>query len=139
MIQCSVRACQCDGAGHATVRAAIAAGEPAISEDTKKKELVGDSKNSGRELRTQGDPEPVQVHDLKIPELGKVAPYGAYDIAANHDWVSAGLSADTGAFAAERGSGAVLMVGDWQVAVGSAKGPFGLQGVSRLTIHTCHS
>lgn len=86
---------------NATVQAAIAAGEPAISVDTKKKELVGDFKNNGRELRPQGDPEPVRVHDFKIPELGKVAPYGVYDIAANHGWVSVGISADTGAFAVE--------------------------------------
>jgi hypothetical protein len=83
------------------VKAAIAAGEPAISVDTKKKELVGDFKNAGRELRPQGQPEPVRVHDFKIPELGKVAPYGVYDIAANHGWVSVGIDADTGAFAVE--------------------------------------
>jgi len=59
---------------NATVKAAITAGEPAISVDTKKKELVGDFKNPGRELRPRGDPEPVRVHDFKIPELGKVAP-----------------------------------------------------------------
>ena len=86
---------------NATVQAAIAAGEPAISVDTKKKELVGDFKNNGRELRPKGSPEPVRVHDFKIPELGKVAPYGVYDIAANHGWVSVGISADTGAFAVE--------------------------------------
>ncbi|MGO9998305.1 MAG: ISAzo13 family transposase [Acetobacteraceae bacterium] len=85
----------------ATVKAAITAGEPAISVDTKKKELVGDFKNNGRELRRQGDPEKVRVHDFKIPELGKVAPYGVYDIAANHGWVSVGIDADTGAFAVE--------------------------------------
>ena len=84
-----------------TVKAAIAAGEPAISVDTKKKELVGDFKNNGRELRRRGDPEPVRVHDFKIPALGKVAPYGVYDIAANHGWVSVGIDADTGAFAVE--------------------------------------
>jgi hypothetical protein len=61
---------------NATVKAAIVAGEPAISVDTKKKELVGDFKNNGRELRPKGQPEPVRVHDFKIPELGKVAPYG---------------------------------------------------------------
>ena len=83
------------------MQAAIAAGEPAISVDTKKKELVGDFKNNGRELRPKGDPEPVRVHDFKIPELGKVAPYGVYDIAANHGWVSVGIDADTGAFAVE--------------------------------------
>ena len=84
-----------------TVKAAIAAGEPAISVDTKKKELVGDFKNNGRELRRRGDPEPLRVHDFKIPALGKVAPYGVYDIAANHGWVSVGIDADTGAFAVE--------------------------------------
>ena len=83
------------------VKAAIAAGEPAISVDTKKKELVGDFKNNGKELRPKGQPEPVRVHDFKIPELGKVAPYGVYDIAANHGWVSVGIDADTGAFAVE--------------------------------------
>jgi hypothetical protein len=61
---------------NATVTAAIAAGAPAISVDTKKKELVGDFKNGGKELRPKGQPEPVRVHDFKIPELGKVAPYG---------------------------------------------------------------
>jgi hypothetical protein len=53
--------------------------------DTKKKELVGDFKNNGRELRRKGDPEPVRMHNLKIPKLGKIGPYGVYDIAANHD------------------------------------------------------
>ena len=86
---------------NATVKAALAAGEPAISVDTKKKELVGDFKNGGRELRPKGQPEPVRVHDFKIPELGKVAPYGVYDLAANHGWVSVGVDDDTGAFAVE--------------------------------------
>src|SRR5215218_8518907 len=84
-----------------TVRKAIAAGEPAISVDTKKKELVGDFRNPGRELRPRGDPEQVRVHDFKIPELGKVAPYGVYDIAANQGWVNVGIDADTAAFAVE--------------------------------------
>ena len=57
--------------------------------------MVGDFKNNGRELRPKGDPEPVRVHNFKIPELGKVAPYGVYDIAANHGWVSVGIDADT--------------------------------------------
>jgi Rhodopirellula transposase DDE domain len=93
---------------NATVKAAINAGEPAISVDTKKKELVGDFKNNGRELRPKGhppsrarSPEAVRVHDFKIPELGKVAPYGVYDIAANHGWVSVGVDADTAAFAVQ--------------------------------------
>jgi hypothetical protein len=76
-------------------------GQPAISVDTKKKELVGDFKNGGRELRARGDPEPVRVHDFKIPELGKVAPYGVYDIAANSGWINVGIDHDTAAFAVE--------------------------------------
>jgi hypothetical protein len=86
---------------NATVQAAIAAGEPAISVDTKKKELVGDFKNPGRELRPKGQPEPVRMHDFELPELGKVAPYGVYDLAANAGWVSVGVDADTAAFAVE--------------------------------------
>jgi Rhodopirellula transposase DDE domain len=84
-----------------TVKAAIAEGAPAISVDTKKKELVGDFKNGGRELRRAGDPEPVRVHDFEIKSLGKVAPYGVYDIAANDGWVNVGIDADTAAFAVE--------------------------------------
>ena len=84
-----------------TVQTAIAAGEPAISVDTKKKELVGDFKNPGRELRPKGRPEPVRVHDFALPEQGKVAPYGVYDLAANQGWVSVGVDADTAAFAVE--------------------------------------
>ncbi len=76
---------------NATVKTAIASGEPAISVDTKKKELVGDFKNGGRELRRVKDPEPVRVHDFEIKSLGKVAPYGVYDIAANHGWVNVGI------------------------------------------------
>jgi Rhodopirellula transposase DDE domain len=86
---------------NAAVRAAMANNQPAISVDTKKKELVGDFKNGGRELRRQGDPETVRVHDFMIPELGKAAPYGVYDIAANEGWVSVGIDADTAAFAVE--------------------------------------
>jgi len=82
------------------VKAALAAGEPAISVDTKKKELVGDFKNAGREWRPQGSPEEVRVHDFVIPELGRAAPYGVYDIAGNAGWVSVGISHDTAAFAA---------------------------------------
>jgi hypothetical protein len=77
------------------------AGQPTISVDTKKKELVGDFKNGGRELRPKGDPEAVRVHDFVIPELGKVSPYGVYDIAANAGWVNLGITSDTAAFAVE--------------------------------------
>jgi len=86
---------------NAAVKAAIGSGEPAISVDTKKKELVGDFKNNGRELRRVKDPEPVRVHDFEIKSLGKVAPYGVYDIAANHGWVNVGIDHDTAAFAVE--------------------------------------
>jgi len=81
------------------VTAALAAGEPAISVDTKKKELVGDFKNAGRELRPKGQPEPVRAHDFKIPELGRAAPYGVYDIGGNTGWVSVGIDHDTASFA----------------------------------------
>ena len=62
---------------------------------------MGDFKNGGRELRRKGEPEPVRVHDFEIKGLGKVAPYGVYDIAANQGWVSVGIDADTAAFAVE--------------------------------------
>jgi len=86
---------------NAEVKTFQASGEPAISVDTKKKELVGDFKNAGRELRRKGDPEPVRIHDFAIPELGKVAPYGIYDLADNSGWVNVGIDHDTGAFAVE--------------------------------------
>jgi transposase len=81
------------------VKQALAAGEPAISVDTKKKELVGDFKNGGREYHPKGQPEPVRVHDFVIPELGRAAPYGVYDIADNTGWVSVGIDHDTASFA----------------------------------------
>jgi hypothetical protein len=86
---------------NAQVKACQTAGQPAISVDTKKKELVGDFKNGGRELRPKGQPEAVRVHDFALPELGKVAPYGVYDIAANAGWVNLGIDHDTAAFAVE--------------------------------------
>lgn len=76
-------------------------GQPAISVDTKKKELVGDFKNAGRELRRKGRPEPVRVHDFVIAAKGKAVPYGVYDIGANEGWVSVGIDHDTAAFAVE--------------------------------------
>jgi Rhodopirellula transposase DDE domain len=82
------------------VKEALAAGEPAISVDTKKKELVGDFKNAGREWRPKGKPEEVRVHDFVIPDLGRAVPYGVYDLAANAGWVSVGIDHDTAAFAA---------------------------------------
>jgi Rhodopirellula transposase DDE domain len=81
------------------VKEALAAGEPAISVDTKKKELVGDFKNAGREWRPQGSPEEVRVHDFVIRKLGRAIPYGVYDMADNIGWVSVGIDHDTAAFA----------------------------------------
>jgi hypothetical protein len=85
---------------NATVKAALASGEPAISVDTKKKELVGDFKNAGQEWHPKGSPIEVRTHDFKDKLLGKVNPYGIFDIASNEGWVSVGITADTGAFAA---------------------------------------
>jgi hypothetical protein len=74
-------------------------GQPAISVDTKKKELVGDFKNGGREWRPHGQPLPVRVHDFLDRELGKAIPYGVYDLANNEGWVSVGIDHDTAEFA----------------------------------------
>ena len=82
-----------------TVRRQLAAGDPAISVDAKKKELVGQYKNGGRELRPQGDPECVNSHDFPDKEKGKAIPYGVYDLAENEAWVSVGISHDTAEFA----------------------------------------
>lgn len=79
----------------------LARRQPVISVDTKKKELVGDFKNPGRQWRPKGDPEKVRVHDFAIPELGRVAPYGVYDLAHNTGWVSVGVDHDTASFAVE--------------------------------------
>lgn len=81
------------------VSAALAAGQPAISVDAKKKELVGDFKNPGREWHPRGDPEAVRVHDFLIQELGRAIPYGVYDLAANDGWVNVGVDHDTACFA----------------------------------------
>ena len=74
------------------VAAALAEPQPVISVDTKKKELVGDFRNNGREYRPQGHPEEVRVHDFLIKQLGRAVPYGVYDLAANCGWsVSASI------------------------------------------------
>ena len=78
-----------------------AAGQPVISVDTKKKELVGDFKNGGREWRPQGEPEQVRTHDFIDPELGKAIPYGVYDVTRNQGWVNVGIDHDTPEFAVE--------------------------------------
>jgi transposase len=99
-----------------TVKAAITAGQPAISVDTKKKELVGDFKNGGREYRPAGSPEPVRVHDFIDPKLGRAAPYGVYDIADDKGWVSVGIDHDTAAFA-------VNTIRSWWITMGRARYP----------------
>jgi hypothetical protein len=75
------------------------AGQPVISVDTKKKELVGRFANKGREWHSKGQPEQVNVHDFVDPQLGKAIPYGVYDVAANQGWVSVGIDHDTAEFA----------------------------------------
>jgi len=82
-----------------TCRQALEDHVPVISIDCKKKELVGDFKNAGREWRPKGEPELVRVHDFKDKQLGKASPYGVYDIAANQGWVNVGVSHDTAQFA----------------------------------------
>jgi hypothetical protein len=76
-------------------------GQPVISVDTKKKELVGDFRNFGREWRPQGEPDEVRVHDFLDKNLGKAIPYGVYDVTNNQGWVSVGIDHDTAKFAAE--------------------------------------
>ena len=85
----------------AAVQLQLSLGEPVISVDTKKRELVGPFRNGGRELRPKGDPELVLMHDFVIPELGRASPYGVYDLAQNEAWVSVGSDHDTAAFAVE--------------------------------------
>jgi hypothetical protein len=90
--------------------------EPVISVDTKKKELVGDFANKGREWQPKGEPEPVRVHDFIDPGLGKAIPYGVYDIGNNEGWVSVGDTADTGEFA-------VSAIRRWWDQMGKARFP----------------
>jgi len=86
---------------NAKVIAAQAQQQPVISVDTKKKELIGNFKNGGSELRPKGDPRRVNVHDFMDKELGKVAPYGVYDVTANTGFVSVGITSDTAEFAVQ--------------------------------------
>ena len=92
------------------------AGNPVISVDTKKKELVGPFKNGGRELSPAGHPEPVKVHDFIDKDLGKANPYGVYDIAADAGWVAVGTDHDTAQFA-------VATIGRWWNNVGTDRYP----------------
>ncbi len=90
--------------------------QPAISVDTKKKELVGDFKNPGREWRPKGQAEPVRVHDFLIPAQGKAIPYGVYDLTRDEGWVSVGIDHDTARFA-------VQAIRRWWRAMGRAAYP----------------
>lgn len=99
-----------------------AAGQPVISVDTKKKELIGQYKNNGTQWRPAGDPEPVKVHDF-IGEGGRANPYGIYDIAADTGWVTVGTDHDTSAFA-------VNTIRSWWQSTGSDTYP----GATRLMI-----
>src|SRR5664280_1539858 len=99
------------------------AGEPVISVDTKKKELVGNYRNGGREWRPAGAPERVKVHDFIDRELGKAKPYGVYDVSAATGWVSVGTDHDTSAFA-------VNTIRSWWTSTGQA----GYPNASRLLI-----
>jgi len=86
---------------NAQARAFQRAGQPVVSVDTKKKELVGDFANGGKEWRPAGEPEPVRVHDFIDERLGKAIPYGVYDIRRNEGWVNVGIDHDTAEFAVE--------------------------------------
>jgi hypothetical protein len=89
-------------------------GQPVISVDTKKKELVGEFKNGGQEWEPQGTPRPVNVHDFPDKKLGKAIPYGIYDLASNAGWVSVGIDHDTAEFA-------VASIRRWWMEMGSAR------------------
>jgi hypothetical protein len=97
-------------------KAFLAANEPVISVDTKKKELVGNFKNNGREWRPKGSPEAVKVHDFINPKLGRAIPYGIYDIGDNKGWVSVGTDHDTASFA-------VHAIGRWWFTMGQTRYP----------------
>ena len=101
---------------NAKVIAAQAACQPVISVDTKKKELVGNYKNGGTDYRPEGDPRRVNVHDFEDKELGKVVPYGVYDVGANTGWVSVGITSDTAQFA-------VASIAQWLERMGRSRYP----------------
>ncbi len=86
---------------NAAVQLQLSLGEPVISVDTKKRELVGPFRNAGKELRPKGNPEAVLMHDFVLDELGRASPYGVYDVGQNEAWVSVGTDHDTAAFAVE--------------------------------------
>jgi transposase len=108
---------------HDTVAGFLAAGDPVVSLDCTKKELVGQDKNNGREWRPAGDPEQVNVHDFPDKQLGKAIPYGVYDMGANTGWVSVGIDHETAAFA-------VNTLRSWWTTTGTSAYP----GAKRLLI-----
>lgn len=99
-----------------TAAAFIADDQPVISVDTKKKELVGEYSNGGREYQPKGEPARTKVHDFIDPEMGKAIPYGVYDVGADEGWVSVGDDADTAGFA-------VATIGRWWAQMGKARYP----------------
>jgi hypothetical protein len=101
---------------NATVKRFQQRGQPVISVDTKKKELVGQYKNAGREWQPKGEPEAVEIHDFVDKELGKVIPYGVYDLSRNEGWVSVGIDHDTAQFA-------VQAIGRWWRKMGAKRYP----------------
>ena len=101
---------------NAKVVAAQAAGQPVISVDTKKKELIGNYRNGGTDYRPKGSPLRVKVHDFEDKKLGKVVPYGVYDVSANEGWVSVGITSDTAEFA-------VQSIRSWLDRMGSKRYP----------------
>lgn len=133
-------------------------GQPVISVDTKKKELVGDFRNNGREWHPQGEPEEVRVHDFLDKKLGKAIPFGVYDVTKNEGWVSVGIDHDTAHFAAEavarwwrkmgrrhyRGRAEkILVMADGGGSNGSRSRLWkvALQGLAnrlRIPVHVCH-
>lgn len=142
---------------NATVIAFQEQGQPVISVDTKKKEIIGKFKNNGREWHPCGKPEEVLVHDFMDKELGKAIPYGVYDVTANQGWVSVGIDHDTAQFAAgaihrwwkkmgskrHRGAKRLLITADgggsngsrcrlWKVALQDLANRLG------IPIHVCH-
>jgi hypothetical protein len=108
---------------NAKVIAAQAAGQPVISVDTKKKELLGNFKNGGSDYRPEGKPIRVNVHDFEDKQLGKVVPYGVYDVTANAGFVSVGITGDTAEFA-------VASIRTWRERMGLQRYP----GMTELTI-----
>jgi hypothetical protein len=99
-----------------TAAAFVADDQPVISVDTKKKELVGEYSNGGREYQPKGEPTRTKVHDFIDPEMGKAIPYGVYDVGADEGWVSVGDDADTAGFA-------VATIGRWWAQMGKARYP----------------